>query len=338
MKHLLPALLLCLASFIGVAQPTSATVSFLESRLTRSFGGTDYTQYFRFEEGHFPDRFTVIQAENTAYAVYNIQLRQIAAMDIVSGDAIALTLTFHEPLAIALRDALHGTQIGSDKRQTLTFSLQNFREALHVQRALQSTDDMLDFRIRMQESHKEYPEMIAMPKIQARPAWLGRYPVTVQEYRTYCYARQEPMPPAPPWGWHADHPIVNITWQEAKDYTRWLSQHTGQHYDLPPLHVWQYAALDNMEERPIDEVAWWGESAGGTTKAVGQKLPNRFELYDMQGNVWEWVDAKVDDGQLQAAGGSWDSHFEQCQWNSTTQLHPTERDFSVGFRVIQYDK
>lgn len=336
MKHLLPTLLLSLTSFITVAQPTSATVSFLESRLTQSFGGTDYTQYFRFAEGHFPDRFTVIQAEKTAYAVYNIPLRQIAAMDIVSCDAIALTLTFHEPLEIALRDDLYGIQIDSDKRQTLTFSLQNFRDALHVQRAFQSADDMLDFRIRMQESHKEYPEMMTMPKIQARPAWLGRYPVTVQQYRTYCYATQQPMPPAPPWGWHADHPIVGVTWQEAKDYTSWLSQQRGQRYDLPPLHVWQYASLDKLEERNIDEVAWWGESAGGTTKPVGQKLPYHFDLYDMQGNVWEWLDGKEDDGQAQAAGGSWDSHFEQCQWNSITQLYPTERDFSVGFRVIAY--
>lgn len=327
----------CLLSSISLAQPTSSLKSFLETRLTRSLGPSDFIQYFRFADTRFPDRFTVVQQNNTNYAEYDVKLTQIKAMDIIFADtAVALALTFHTPLAVKILDDFYGRQTGTQEHWTLTFPLQHYREALHVLQALQQADQMLDFRIRKQQADKAYPEMLPMPEIQARPAWLGKCPVTVQQYRTYRHAIQQPMPPAPPWGWHADHPIVGITWQEAKDYAFWLSQQTGHHYDLPPLHVWQYAALDNMEERDIDDIAWWGESAGGTTKSVGQKLPNHFDLYDMQGNVWEWLDGQNDDEQVQAAGGSWDSHFKQCQWNSVAHWQQGVRDFSVGFRVIRY--
>lgn len=339
MKNILCCLLCCLQSTISFTQPTSSIKSFLEMRLTRSLGPSDFVQYFRFADTMFPDRFTVVQRKNLTYAEYDVKLTQIKAMDIVLQDtAVALVLTFHEPSAVVLRDEFDGRQTGAEEHRTLTFPLRHYRDALHVQQALQQADQMLDFRIRKQQSDKDYPDMRPMPEIKSRPLWMGKYPVTVQQYRTYCHARQEPMPPAPPWGWHADHPIVGITWQEAKDYTLWLSQQTGHDYDLPPRHVWQYAALDKLEERNIDEVAWWGESADGTTQPVGQKLPNQFELYDMQGNVWEWLDGKSEDEQIQAAGGSWDSHFEQCQWNSKAQWPQGERDFSVGFRVVRYQK
>lgn len=337
LKNILPGLLLCLLSSIGFAQPSSSIRFFLENRLTELVHPSYYTQYFRFADAMFPDRFTLIQEQNSKYAVYDVKLTQIQAMDIVLRDtAVALVLTFHRPLKVTIQDDFHGKPTGTEERQTITFPLAHHRDALHVRQALQDSDSMLDFTIRKQKSDRRYPEMVPMPEIKASPAWLGMYPVTVQQYRTYCEAQQEPMPPAPPWGWHADHPIVGITWQEAKNYVRWLNQTTRHHYDLPPLHVWQYAALDSPEEGILDDIAWWGENAGESTKPVGQKLPNRFGLYDMQGNVWEWVDGKQEDKQHTAAGGSWDSHFAQCQWNSTASWQRDTRDFSIGFRVVRY--
>lgn len=335
----LPCFIFCLLSSISFAQPTRSLKSFLETRLTESIGPSDFTQYFRFADTMFPDRFTVIQQKNSVYTEYDLKLTHIKAMDIVSQDTtVALALTFHTPLTVVLRADIYGKQIDTEERQILTFPLGHYREALYVQRALQDADNMLDFRIRRQESDTAYPEMRPMPEMKSRPVSIGKYPITVQQYRTYCLAQQTPMPPAPPWGWHADHPIVGITWQEAKDYVLWLSQYTGHHYDLPPRHVWQYAALTKKGETFLDEVAWWGENAQESTQPVGQKLPNDFGLYDMQGNVWEWLEEPENDLQRTAAGGSWDSHFAQCQWSSTTQFYAAERDFTVGFRVLRYDK
>ncbi|MBD1433931.1 SUMF1/EgtB/PvdO family nonheme iron enzyme [Sphingobacterium sp. DN00404] len=341
MKFILSCLLFYVAYTTTLAQPTSAARSFLETRFTQSIGPSDYTQFLRFADAFQPDGFSYSVMEGSHYAVYNVKLQQIKAIDIVSPQrdtAIKLVLTFRQPVEIAICDNLHGNKVATENRQTLALPLRNYREALHVQQALSNMDTMLDFRIRKQHADKSYPEMMPMPEIKARLVWLGKYPVTVQQYRTYCQAQQIPMPPAPAWGWHADHPMVGITWQEAKDYTLWLSQKTGQWFDLPAKQVWQYAALDNLEERVIDDVAWWGENAAESTQPVGQKLPNGFGLYDMQGNVWEWLDEPEDNKQRTAAGGSWDSHFAQCQWNSLTQLYPNGRDFSTGFRIVRYQR
>ncbi len=338
-KNTLSCLLLCLLTTVGFAQDDLAARSSLESRFTRLIGSAEYTQYFRFNDAPYPDRFTFIREQQGKYAEYRVRLADIIAMDIVATDtAAALLITVREPIPVLIKEDMFGEAIDTVSQQTLAFSFQNYREAQRTQRMFQLTDTRLNFRIRKQEADKAYPEMRPMPEMKSQPVSIGKYPVTVQQYRTYCKTQQKPMPPAPPWGWHADHPIVGITWQEAKDYVLWLSKQTGHGYDLPPKHVWQYAALDNLEERVIDEVAWWGENAAESTQAVGQKLPNGFGLYDMQGNVWEWLDEPEDNKQRTAAGGSWDSHFAQCQWNSITQLYPNERDFSIGFRVVQYQR
>lgn len=340
-RFLLLLYLLCgLSAQHGFSQPTSSAISFLETRLTRSIAPDYFVQYFRFADMPFPDGFSYTQAENASFAVYQVKLTQIKAMDIVAQDTTpALALTFHQPLRIILRSSFHGADTDTVYRQTLVFPLRNMKEAVYVQRALQQADSMLDFRMRKQRADKIYPEMAAIPDVDGHAAWIGRYPVTVQQYRTYCYDQEKIMPPAPPWGWHSDRPICGITPEEAKDYTAWLSETTGHAYDLPRKEVWQYLALDKEGgEGLLNDVAWWGENAEGITQPVGQKLPNSFGLYDMLGNVWEWLDEPKENGQYTAAGGSCDSHFEQCQWNSTAQWHANERDFNVGFRVLRLEQ
>jgi formylglycine-generating enzyme required for sulfatase activity len=103
------------------------------------------------------------------------------------------------------------------------------------------------------------------------------------------------------------HPVVCVTWDDAQDYVRWLSQKTGAHYCLLTEAEWEYAA------RAGTSTAYpWGDSAShgyanyGTdttagvgfasgrdkwvaTSPVGSFPPNQFGLYDMHGNVLQWV-------------------------------------------------
>ena len=93
-------------------------------------------------------------------------------------------------------------------------------------------------------------------------------------------------------------PVEQITWKLAKEFTRKLGEKTGKNYRLASEAEWEYAARAGTESdyyfgNDVDrlpEHAWFDENSNETTHTVGQKLPNKFGLYDMYGNVSEWTD------------------------------------------------
>ena len=94
-----------------------------------------------------------------------------------------------------------------------------------------------------------------------------------------------------------DCPAHNISWEDAQDYIRKLNQKTGKQYRLPSEAEWEYAAVtrevaaDNSCYGSDDPFcAYRDDTILKVMKPVGKGQPNRYGLYDMQGNVWEWVE------------------------------------------------
>ena len=111
------------------------------------------------------------------------------------------------------------------------------------------------------------------------------------------------------WGWsRRDRPVDTVSWKDAKSYVSWLSQETGESYRLPSEAEWEYAARAGSETKYSwgneiglnrancsDCGSQWAASArrhsnSGRRAPVGSFAPNAFGLYDMHGNVWEWVE------------------------------------------------
>jgi formylglycine-generating enzyme required for sulfatase activity len=149
-----------------------------------------------------------------------------------------------------------------------------------------------------------------------QPIALGRYPVTVAQWRQFAQATGwQPLgefdPHAPGVKQGDDHPVVGVSWNDAQQYLGWLSAMTGQVYRLPSEAEWEYAcragtrtafsfgdtispALANYDANYSYNGSPQGQYRMGTSR-VGEYAPNPWGLYDMHGNVWEWTQDVVHD-------------------------------------------
>ena len=94
-----------------------------------------------------------------------------------------------------------------------------------------------------------------------------------------------------------DCPVENVSWNDAQEFARRLSQKTGKQYRLPSEAEWEYAARAGSStkwsfgdnESQLGEYAWFSSNSQYKTHPAAQKRPSAFGLYDMHGNVWEWT-------------------------------------------------
>lgn len=94
-----------------------------------------------------------------------------------------------------------------------------------------------------------------------------------------------------------DCPVERVSWNDAQEFAQRLSQKTGKQYRLPSEAEWEYAARAGSNakwsfgdsEYQLGDYAWFSANSQNKTQRVAQKRPNAFGLFDMHGNVWEWV-------------------------------------------------
>ena len=112
------------------------------------------------------------------------------------------------------------------------------------------------------------------------------------------------------------HPAVYISWDDVQEFIARLNRAEGAWwYRLPTEAEWEYACRAGSgtawsfgaDAGQLDQYAWYRDNAGDAGHAVGTKLPNRWGLYDMHGNVWEWVQDRYDPAYYAAgpASGDW---------------------------------
>nr|WP_225869981.1 formylglycine-generating enzyme family protein [Glaciimonas sp. PCH181] len=175
-----------------------------------------------------------------------------------------------------------------------------------------------------------------------------------------------------------DHPVVNITWNDAVALTAWLSKTEGKHYRLPTEAEWEYACRagkrmrycsgDNDPQSQLknanifdqdtaknwtqwDRYALTGHDGFAFTAPVGSFTPNAWNLYDMNGNAWEWVSdwygedyyahSPINDPQGPAdgavrvrRGGSWHTWAFYARASYRNWNTPETRYVLLGMRLL----
>jgi formylglycine-generating enzyme required for sulfatase activity len=122
---------------------------------------------------------------------------------------------------------------------------------------------------------------------------LGRFPVTVGEYRAFSPRHAPDDDP--------DWPVVNVSWDDAQAFCTWLASIAGQSFRLPAEAEWEYACragtrasfVDGNQITPLEANFLYSEEGQriglGQRTPAGRYAPNAFGLYDLLGNVCEWV-------------------------------------------------
>ena len=155
--------------------------------------------------------------------------------------------------------------------------------------------------------------------------WIGETEVTQAAY--------ERVTGANPSRYRGAHrPVDQVGWTDAQHYC----EQTGMR--LPTEPEWEYAARAGSTESrygPAEHVAWYDANSGDETHDSGQKAANAFGLYDMLGNVWEWVgDAWGTDGAKLLKGAAFFNIARDVRVSNRLWAAPDTRHRDMGFRCV----
>jgi formylglycine-generating enzyme required for sulfatase activity len=215
----------------------------------------------------------------------------------------------------------------------------------------------------------------------SKPFYMGKYEVTVAQFRAFADAAKfvtdaEKCGKGTTWkdgGWKDElaginwrtpgfpqednYPACVITWNDAQEFCKWAAKKTGRAVCLPTEARWEYACRAGTttkfntsdKDSDLEEAGWFHKNSGMHTNAVGKKKPNAWGLYDMHGNVWEWVQDYFNDRYYGESppvdpkgptsgrdrvmrGGSWPDSPVLCRSARRGRNDPDHRDAGNGFR------
>lgn len=176
--------------------------------------------------------------------------------------------------------------------------------------------------------------------------FIGRYEVTQKDWQQIMGYNPSRFPSCGP-----DCPVDNVSWSDAREFIIRLNEATGKRFRLPTEAEWEFACRERGGDITFcgdRSGAWIRGNSDGKPHPVGSRQPNSLGLYDMSGNVWEWVHDWHDvypatpqknpygapSGSTKGRrGGSWqyDDEKSGAAWRSSG--YADDRSMDIGFRL-----
>ena len=184
--------------------------------------------------------------------------------------------------------------------------------------------------------------------------YMGKYEVTQKEWKAVMGDN--------PSSFKGDKlPVEQVSWNDIQEFIKKLNQKEGgTKYRLPTEAEWEYAARAGSNskwsfgdnESQLGDYAWYGSNSNSQTHPVGQKKPNKYGLYDVHGNVWEWVQDWYDSNYYSSSpktdskgpssgsyrvlrGGGWNYNAVDARSADRGNSYPGSRYSDIGFRLVR---
>ena len=194
----------------------------------------------------------------------------------------------------------------------------------------------------------------------SRGFWMGKYEVTQGQWETVMGSNPSGFDEC-----GSDCPVDSVSWDDVQEFVGKMNATAGEkRYRLPTEAEWEYAARAGTSEdtyagnltssfgqdRAFEKIAWYDDNSGDRPHPVGGKAPNAWGLYDMLGNVLEWVGDRdgnypggsVTDPRGPASGwtrvyrgGSWLAGATFSRVSRRYGHFPDHRDNDLGFRLLR---
>mgnify|MGYP000862301780 FL=1 len=190
-------------------------------------------------------------------------------------------------------------------------------------------------------------------KVFVNSFWIDKNLVTVKEYFIFCGSTGKEFPTQPDWEFNELLPVVNVSWQDALDYSKWVGKR------LPTEAEWEFASKAGVKcakfkysgsDNPAD-ISWFARNSE-SPMLVGTKLPNCLGIFDLSGNVWEWTNdwydpeyyrirtennprGPVNGTEKVLRGGSFFNDSYLLRNTNRHKMAPKKRNSMTGFRCVK---
>ena len=177
---------------------------------------------------------------------------------------------------------------------------------------------------------------------------IDMFTITFSEYDKYCEIANKDKPKDEGWG-RGRRPVINVNWNDATSYIKWLNKKIGDKYiyGLPTRKQWEIACKESVFKKPLShfgdvasklkEYVWDVNNSKDQTHRVGELKSNELGLYDMYGNIWEWTssDSDIQKEAKVLLGGGHSTSTEDILTEMQVDFDKKSFYDDTGFRLLR---